>query len=225
GAEAAREVAAAMRDEARLALDRSEVRAPRAGTVMQRLAAPGSRVDDEGEPLLRLYDPASLQVRCDVPLRDAARLSVGLEAEIRVDALPERIFRGSVERIVPQGDIQKNTVQCKVSVESPDPALRPDMLARVRILARGAASRGEAVAVPAEALRSRDGDRATVLVAAPDGTAARATTRAVTLGVARANGWIEVADGLAAGDRVVLDAALAEGARFAPVERPKEEAP
>ena len=224
---AARDAATAMRDEAKLVLDRSEIRAPRDGVVLTRLATPGSRVGGDAGALLTLYDPASLQVRCDVPLKDAGRLAVGLDAEIRVDALPDRVFRGKVTRIVPQGDIQKNTVQCKVAIEAADAALRPDMLVRVRIAAAGAGvpAQGEAIAIPAETIRARTDGAAELLVALPDGAAARAALRRVTLGAERANGWIEVAEGLAAGDRIVLDAAIAEGARFRPVETAKEEAP
>ena len=222
---AARDAARATRDEAKLALDRSEVRAPRAGIVMRRAAAPGARVGGDSPALLSLYDPASLQVRCDVPLKEAARLAIGLDAEIRVDAIPDRVFRGRVTRIVPESDLQKNTVQCKVEIDAPDAALRPDMLARVRILTEGAASSAEAVAVPVEALRARDGARARVVVAVPDAGAARTEPREITLGDERANGWIEVAEGLAAGDRVVVDASIADRTRIAPVETPKSEAP
>lgn len=223
---AARDAAAAMRDEAQLALDRSDIRAPHAGAVMRRIAANGARVGGDADPVVLLYDPAKLQVRCDVPLKDAGRLAIGLEAEIRVDALPERVFRGKVLRIVPQGDIQKNTVQCKIAIESPDATLSPDMLARVRIrTGHASGARGEAVAVPEDALRAREGDRAQVVVAIPDAGAARTESRDITLGIARANGWIEVQDGLAAGDRVVLDAGIAAGTRIAPVEVAKEAAP
>jgi RND family efflux transporter MFP subunit len=225
GATAARDAALAARDEAQLALDRSDIRAPIAGTVMRRLAAPGARVGGEDDTLVLLYDPSSLQVRCDVPLKEAGKLAVGLDAEIRVDALPDRVFHGKVARIVPQGDIQKNTVQCKIAIDAPDAALTPDMLARVRIITRAAGGTAEAIAVPVDTLRSREGDRATVVVAVPDRGAARAATRTITLGGERANGWIEVTDGLAAGDRVIVDAAVRDGARLSPVETAKEEAP
>lgn len=226
-AHAARAAAAAMRDEAQLALTRSEIRAPRNATVMRRIATPGARVGGDADALFLLYDPAALQVRCDVPLKDAGKLAPGLTADVAVDALPGKTFRGTVARIVPQGDIQKNTVQCKITILAPDPALSPDMLARVRIHASagptGSTAQGEAVAVPAKALRQREGSRAVVLVAQPDGAAARTIARAVTLGDDRGDGWFEVIDGLAAGDRVVLDEAIAEGTRIAPVESTTED--
>ena len=223
---AMRDSRAAMRDEATLALERSDIRAPRDGVVLTRLARPGSRVGGDAEALVTLFDPSKLQVRCDVPLKDAGKLAIGLAAEIRVDALPDRVFHGKVVRIVPQGDIQKNTVQCKVEIDAPDAALRPDMLARVRIESSGtaaASAKGEALAVPADALRSRTDDAGEIIVAMPDAGAARTELRRVTLGSERANGWIEILDGLNAGDRVVLDGAVRAGSRIKPIESPKSE--
>ncbi|MFZ9882092.1 MAG: efflux RND transporter periplasmic adaptor subunit, partial [Phycisphaerales bacterium] len=160
-ARAARDAKSALRDAAALAVARGTVTAPCDGVVLVRSARPGVRTG-AGEPLATLYDPASLQVRCDVPLRDAAKLVVGMRAEIRVDALPDRVFAGAVVRIVPLGDVQKNTVQCKVAIESPDEALRPDMLARVRLFggAAGGAASSEGVIAPEEALRAPAGGRA-----------------------------------------------------------------
>lgn len=228
-AAAARDLQAAVLAEATLALARSEIRATRAGVILTRTAVPGSRTGGEEPPLFTLYDPAELQVRCDVPIKDAARLAVGLAAEIRSDALPNTMFAGTVVRIVPQGDIQKNTVQCKVRIDRPDPALRPDMLVRVRIAPSAAdgKSSAEAIAVPLDALRARaaDGAEAEVLVAIPEGALARTELRRIALGAPREGGWIEVRDGLAAGDRVVLDAGIAPDTRIDPVEHLKGDAP
>ncbi|MEY5031439.1 MAG: hypothetical protein RL354_470 [Planctomycetota bacterium] len=222
---AARDVAAAARDAAALAVERGAVRAPRDGIVMRRSVTPGAKVGGDTGALLALYDPASLQVRCDVPLKEAATLAVGLEAEIHVDALPNRTFAGRVVRIVPEGDLQKNTVQCKVEIASPDPALRPDMLARVRILTDSSGRQGEAIAVPEDSLRDRDGARATVLLAIPEAGSTRTVAREITLGPSRDNGWIEVAAGLSGGDRIVLEPSVTEGVRISPIETPKADAP
>jgi HlyD family secretion protein len=228
-AEAQRELAVAAVDSAKLALARSEIRAPRAGVVLTRAAIPGARAGGEDGALFTLYDPSQLQVRCDVPLKDAARLAVGLVAEVRSDALPDARFKGTVVRIVPLGDLAKNTVQCKVLIENPDPSLRPDMLVRVRIATTaGEAERGaEAVAVPRDALRvaSPDEREAEVLVAIPEGALARTKLRRIALGATREGGWVEVLDGLAAGDRIVLDAAIGPDVRIDPVETLKGDAP
>lgn len=128
-----------------LTLARTEVRAPAAGVVMARLATPGATaVAQDGKPLVELYDPSSLQVRVDVPLADAGSIAPGQPAEIQVDVLPNRVFRGTVTRLVHQADIAKNTVQAKVRIDAPAPQLRPDMLARVRIFTRAGGSAGGA---------------------------------------------------------------------------------
>jgi HlyD family secretion protein len=236
-ARAQRDLKAASLAAAELAIARSEIRAPCAGVILSRAAVPGARAGGDGDALFTLYDPATLQVRCDVPLKDAARLAIGLVAEVRSDALPDARFKGTVARIVPLGDLAKNTVQCKVLIENPDPALRPDMLVRVRIAtsAEESARSAEAVAVPVEALRiadaANDGGAAAelleaeVLVAIPEGALARTELRRIALGARREGGWVEVLGGLAAGDRVVLDAAVEADARIEPVESLRGDAP
>ena len=227
GAEAALEQVSAMRDQVALALARTEVRAPVAGVVMARLAAPGSFVgmDAATATVVQLFDPKSLQVRTDVPLADAGRLAIGQSAEIQVDSLPGVIIRGRVLRLVQQADIAKNTLQVKVLLDEPPIGLVPDMLARVKIqtdamnpsggtATAGAinnASRSE-IAAPSNALShtvtSADGNRTgqvRVVVDMRD-QVGKIEMRLVTCAAeAGADGWTAVYDGLRPGDVVVLD--------------------
>ena len=227
GAEAALEQVSAMRDQVALTLARTEVRAPVAGVVMARLAAPGSFVgmDAATATVVQLFDPKSLQVRTDVPLADAGRLAIGQSAEIQVDSLPGVIIRGRVLRLVQQADIAKNTLQVKVLLDEPPIGLVPDMLARVKIqtdamnpsggtATAGAinnASRSE-IAAPSNALShtvtSADGNRTgqvRVVVDMRD-QVGKIEMRLVTCAAeAGADGWTAVYDGLRPGDLVVLD--------------------
>lgn len=228
------ELAASARDEARaeveawtaraalaaLDLDRSEVRAPCDGVVLSRAVHPGALARSASHGAFELYDPRRLAVRCDVPMRDVAQLRPGLAAEVRIDALPDRVFAASIDRIAPRADREKNTLGCWVVIDDPDPTMRPEMIARVRFLPEDGPTRGERPAVPREALRSGSGtsSAAEVLVAQPDGDAARAIARAIALGRDRGDGWIEVREGLAAGDRVVVGGAIGPGGRFIPRE-------
>ncbi len=133
--EASVRAAHAERDMKALVLERTKVRAPSDGVVMARLVSPGMAAGamQDGKPLIELYDPASQQVRVDIPLADAGLVAIGQPAEIQVDVLPNRVFRGTVVRMVHLADIAKNTVQAKVLVTDPAPELKPEMLARVRI--------------------------------------------------------------------------------------------
>jgi len=123
---------------AQLALDRSIIRTPISGTIMRLAVSPGSMVSGEmvdGMTVAQLYQPERLQVRVDVPLSEAAKVRPGLPAEIKAEALPGKVFRGRLVNIVPQFDLQKNVLPVKVAIESPDPALRPEMITRVEFFA------------------------------------------------------------------------------------------
>ena len=123
-------------DLAKWQLENTEVRAPAAGVVFERLAqvgeyvSPGA-VDRKGAAILTLYDPEKIQAWVDVTQRDAGRVRVGQRAEISLDAEPGKTYAGRVIRIQPRASLQKNTVQVKVAIENPSPMLRPDMSAKV----------------------------------------------------------------------------------------------
>lgn len=191
GASAGCDQAKAMRDDAALALERTLVRAPSAGLVMARLAAPGSFVgmDADTAGVVQLFDPMSLQVRTDVPLADAGRLAPGQRAEVQVDALPGRTVPGRIVRLVQQADIAKNTVQAKVLLEDPPEGLFPDMLARVRIRT-GAASAGGSSAPVA------GGGSARSEVVVPESACVGAATRDDGLRVAQIPVISDVRDGI-----------------------------
>src|SRR5690606_23362563 len=120
-------------EKARLALSRTIVGSPVDGRVLRLLSIPGQKKmlsdnDSESSTVAILYDPAKLQVRVDVPLADAAGLQVGQTARIRCGLLPDKVFDGTVTRITGEADLQRNTLQAKVSIASPVDQLRPEML-------------------------------------------------------------------------------------------------
>ena len=214
-------------DEAALALERTRVKAPSAGVVMARLAAPGALVgmspDDIG--IVSMFDPKSLQVRVDVPLADAGRLAIGASATVQVDALPGVMIRGRVIRLVQQADSAKNTLQAKVLLESPPAGLVPDMLARVKIDTMVVGRAGAGSATGSGSSRTEIVARASALGALVAGDAGtlrgdvlvvvdvrddvgRVEKRAVTaLGQPDPSGWIVVTEGLRPGDLVITDGA------------------
>ena len=203
--------AVADRDAAILRLDRCLVTSPVAGIVIERLTAPGSTIQFangvHGAHILHVYDPESLQIRADIPLADAANVGVGQQAEIVVDLLPDRIFEGRVVRFVHRADIAKNTVEAKVEIVDPSPLLKPDMLARVRILPNSVSDTGATrvttsrVFVPEDAVRD---DGLVWIVADRRGDAGLAQPRDVVLGPGRHENWLEIEEGLSPGDVVIL---------------------
>lgn len=226
--------ATVQRDEAKLRLDRTEVRSPADGVVLTRLVEPGARIgmssrtdaaDSRDGLILRIYNPASLQARVDVPLADAARIAIGLPALITTDALPDTEFTGTISGIVHEANIQRNTVQCKVAITKPSPVLKPEMLVRVKLHARATASGAAStntpdqplhLAIPAAAISpaSAAGEASVWTVAQHSGstTAHRRTITAT----APQDGLATVTKGLNLTDKVILDPppSLRDGARI-----------
>jgi multidrug efflux pump subunit AcrA (membrane-fusion protein) len=153
----------------------------------------------------------------DVPLADAAKIGVGQQAEVVVDVLPERTFKGRLTRIVNEADVQKNTLQVKVAIEEPATEIKPEMLARARFLANPDAradGQAERLLVPESVLLRHAGGHTMLWIA--DQARNQAVARTVTLGTGGADGWVVVEAGVQAGDRVIVDPPenLKEGAHF-----------
>lgn len=212
---AARDAAQVRVAEAELRLQRMTITSPVDGVVMARLVGPGSKVMlDMDAPhsahVIHLYDPASLQVRVDVPLADAAKVGLNQRAEIVVDVLPDRIFEGRVTRLVHQADIAKNTVQFKVAIADPSALLKPDMLARVKFFGIGGSdalnqtsastTAGSPVAIQSSAV-VKQGDQHYVWWVSP--TTGRIEQRDIVLGDTRNDGSAIITQGLNPGDLVV----------------------
>jgi HlyD family secretion protein len=207
---------------AELAHARTEIKAPVDGRVLALKAAPGQKkmlgMDDmDSSTIAILYDPAHLQVRVDVPLADAAGLSVGQRAKIRSNLLPDQVFEGEVTRIEGAADLQRNTLQAKVRIEKPNDKLRPEMLSRVEFFETTlstkdtvAESTDIAVYIPQEAIQDNQ-----VWICDPDTRLAE--RRAVNPGVTK-DGMVLVSPEIRPGEWVVtkpLD--LKTGQRLKPI--------
>lgn len=209
-------------DQAKLALVRTRIVSPIDGRVLRLAAAPGQKKmllmdDPDSSTIAILYQPERLQVRVDVPLADAARLSVGQQTKVRCSLLPDKAFNGEVTRITGEADLQRNTLQAKVRIADPIDQLRPEMLCRVEFLGSdaGPAAAGGALAtwVPQAALTN-----GSVWVADPESN--RVAKRAVQASSETRDGHVRIVDGLNPGEQVVLSPAnLREGQRVKPTKQ------
>ena len=214
------DVAGVAVQQAKLALGRTQIPSPITGRVLRLSAAPGQKkmlqMDEaESSTIATLYDPAKLQVRVDVPLADAANLSVGQKAKIRCGLLPDKVFEGEVTRITGEADLQRNTLQAKVRILDPIDQLRPEMLCRVEFMGHASSplqATGSLLTwVPQEALA--DGN---AWVCDPE--TKRVTKRSVQVTSETRDGMVRIADGLKPGEHVVLSPqGLDEGQRVDPI--------
>jgi membrane fusion protein (multidrug efflux system) len=134
-------------DDARRELGYTQVRAPIAGVVTERLVKLGDQVT-VNQPVFRIVDFDSIVARIYVPEKDLIRLAVGQPARLRADALGGRVFTGSIDRISPVVDPATGTV--KVTVATPrQKGLRPGMYVEVELVT---AVHDAALLVPKRAL-------------------------------------------------------------------------
>lgn len=114
--------------------DLFELRAPRAGHVLQRRIDPGELVrDPDNEPAFLIGDPANLVVRANFPERDAPLLHEGFACTISVPSLGNRVLTGELSSVVKAIDPSTRTVQAICKLDKPDDRLRAEMLARVTV--------------------------------------------------------------------------------------------
>lgn len=184
-------------DQLTLRLERSTVRAPFAGVVGSRMVSLGDYVNS-GTPLLALqtYDPQRAVFQ--VPERYAEQLALDQRVVFRVAALPGREFIGIVDFIDPVVQLPGRTITVKARVGNARRALQAGMFIEARL---ATATRPDAVVIPEDAILSLQG--AQVVWVVVDGKAVR---REITLGV-RTPGFVEVREGVAAGEQVVVGGA------------------
>lgn len=182
---------------AQRALDNATVRAPFDGVVSARSIDPGQFVAT-GSPLVSVVDLASLEVEANAPVAYAPDLAPGLEVDFTVEGFGDRVFEGEVARLSPVALEGTRMLPVFVTLANKTGELRGGMFAAGRIVLE---ARADGIGIPAAGLR-RDAEGEHVLVVV-DGKAER---RAVEI----ARSWdggavLEVADGLAPGDVVVIE--------------------
>jgi len=146
-------------------------------------------------PLVEIYDPTSLMVKVAVPEQEAAGLSLGMRAEIELDAYPGQTYAGSITRLYPYLDGHTRTRTTEITLTDP-PVLLPGMFARVKLVKETIA---DAVTVPAYSLVAAPGGGYAAFVA-QDG---KAVQRTVQTGI-EVEGRVRVLAGLEAGDRLII---------------------
>ena len=193
-------------EKAKLTLSRTVITAPIDGRVLRLLAAPGQKKmlqdqDPESSTIAILYHPAKLQVRVDVPLADAAGLQIGQATRIRCSLLPDKIFDGVVTRITGEADLQRNTLQAKVSITDPVEQLRPEMLSRVEFMgnARTGATSRQALSTWIPQATASD---TSAWVCDPESK--RVSKRDIKKTTEIRDGFIRVSEGLRPGEWVIL---------------------
>jgi HlyD family secretion protein len=191
---------------ARVDLERTTIRAPISGLVLQRSVDVGQTVAASLQaPVLFTIaqDLAHMEVHAAIDEADVGKIREGQEATFTVDAYPGETFRAQIFQIRSQPNVQQNVVtyDAVVRFDNPEGKLRPGMTATVRVISM---RRENVLRVPNAALLGlrprRSPASATAVFAHREGPRRE-----------RARGW-----GQAAGRDVAVAAAAAGVASFVP---------
>ena len=146
-------------ENARIAMDDTDVRAPITGTIILKNVEPGTVISSPtqdvsgGTILMLMADLTSVQVRTLVDETDIGKIRPGMTTRVTVAAYPNQPFEGAVLKIEPQAIMEQNVTMFAVLIrlENPGGLLKPGMNAEVDI---EIASRSATSVVPTMALRA-----------------------------------------------------------------------
>jgi len=174
------------------------LRSPANGVVLEKPAIQGKRFM-AGEVLYQVADLSQVWLLAEVFEQDLGQVRIGQSVNIRVDAYPEKVFAGKVTFVYPTVTPESRTARVRIELANREALLKPSMYARAEFASsRG---KGRVLTVPDSAVLDT-GTRQLVLVQRGEG---RFEPRPVKLG-ARGDGYVEVLEGIKAGENVVVSA-------------------
>ncbi len=175
------------------------MRAPIGGTVIDNKATRGAAVSP-GDVLYTLGTLNDVWITANIYEDDLARVHEGQALEAVTTAYPDDVFKGVISRVSPGIDPTTFTAQIRCTVANPGLKLKPQMLARVRIVTRP----GLALVVPQQALVFDTDSYFAYVRVAPNAVA----RRKVAITSWNEKGYARVVSGLSTGDTVIVAGAL-----------------
>lgn len=182
------------RDEAFTHVSQCEIRSPADGVINERTIEVGEYAT-EGLGVLELVVTDPVKIRLDIPERDAGPLRQAEQVAFTVAVVPGRIFTGTVTFVASASQAENNAFRMEIVAENKDGQLKPGMIAELNYR-RGMLE--HAIIAPLDAIIPVRGEH--IAYVAENDRAIRRVVRIDRLAGSRA----VIAEGLAAGDRLVI---------------------
>jgi cobalt-zinc-cadmium efflux system membrane fusion protein len=176
------------------------IRAPVAGTVVEKLITPGQLLQAGSTPCFTVADLSRVWVLAQVFGTDLEGVRVGDTADV-VTGVGEKTFSGTVDNIAALVDPDTRSVAVRVVAKNPADFLKKQMYVRVQIHAQEQSS---GTLIPVSAVLRDDVNLPFVYAVQSDGSFAR---QHVTLAY-RTGDQYDIAEGLKTGDEIVVDGGL-----------------
>ena len=182
----------------------SRIASPVSGVVVKKFAEAGATAGP-GSPLLSIEDSSQYRLEVGIDESRGKLVRIGSRVNVRIDAVSEGEFLGSVAEVMPTADAASRTYTVKIDIPA-NPMLKSGLFG----VAKFPTAQKEAITVPLTAIVER-GQLSGVYIVAADGTA---QFRIITVGRS-SEGKAEVLTGVAEGDEVVTSdaATITDGTR------------
>jgi multidrug efflux pump subunit AcrA (membrane-fusion protein) len=162
--------------------------------VVEKKAVRGAQVNP-GDDLFSVATLDQVWLTADIYEDDLSRVRVGQTIQAVTTAYPDEVFSGVIDRLSPNLDPGTHTLQLRCQIINRGLKLKPQMLARIRIVTKP----GAALVVEERALVF-DTDRYFAFVLAPGNAIVR---REVAIRSWSERGYARVVRGVRPGDRVI----------------------
>jgi RND family efflux transporter MFP subunit len=180
----------------------SYIRAPFAGYVAERNLDLGSYVSGTtagtstlSRGILTLHEIQTVRILIEVVEKDVPLIQVGQKSEVRAEAYPDRVFEGTVTRVVQALNRATRTMTIEVDLPNKDHVLKGGMFARVEVLV---GTHRNAIQIPIDAVSRLEDSQYVYIVR--EGKAQRVP---VEIGV-RDENRVEITKGLAGLEQVII---------------------
>ena len=178
----------------RARLENANIFSPLTGVVVKRYVQAGI-FSKAGAPIVAVADVTSLLAKAVVGEAQISELKLGIPVTVKVNALKDQQFKGTLTRLSPAAALPARTFTAEVNIPNPQGVLKAGMFAKAEI---SGLVRSNIVAIPESSLVLRE-DQQTVFVVA-DGN--KVVQKVLKLGQA-AGGWVEVLSGVQEGETIV----------------------
>jgi len=178
-------------------LKETRIVAPFRGEISRKYVDAGALVSPSSPPtpIVSLVYTETLKIVANILEKDIPLLKGGMKAKIRVEAYPERIFEGKVEKINSALDLSTRTLQAEIYIPNADRSLKPGMFANVDLVLL---ERPQALVIPREAVLEGDREMSVFVVEAK-----QPVRKLITIGYEQ-DRMVEVLKGLNEGDQVII---------------------
>lgn len=176
--------------------------APLDGVVVRRDAVLG-RFLQAKETAFVIADPHDLRASLNVYEADLPYFQIGQEADILIDAMPGKVWKGKIVLVEPQIGKQSRSARAFINVPNPDGTLKPGLFVRASIKLPEDLAAGKLL-IPAPAVQPIGDDR---VVFVEQGQPGQYEVRKVKV-IRTTTQVAEIAEGLTKGEKCVVEGAF-----------------